>query len=291
VLHESTPGAYELHRPARITPATIATMWIQGLTGLLLATTAATLAYAFRTLTVSGAVAAVLVGTIVYSAGAIRWSVVLLVFFASASLLARWSRPIANGSDTIEAKSDCRDAAQVLANGGVPAFYCLLWIVRGSPFWSLAFTAAVAAATADTWATELGKRSDSRPVHIVTRQTVTTGTSGGVTMVGFLASIGGACLVAIAGTLTMRAGMSFLAVVPVAGFLGAGVDSLLGATLQEQRFCRSCHISTEQPVHIPCGSPTTVISGIQGLNNDWVNAAASLSGSVLALAAAVIGLA
>ncbi len=266
-------------------------MWIQGLIGLLLATTAATLAYLFRTLTPSGAVAAVLVGTIVYTAGAIRWSAVLLVFFASASLLARLHRPGANRNDTIEAKSECRDAVQVLANGGVPAVYCLLSLVDGSPLWPLAFAASVAAATADTWATELGKRSDSRPVHITTRQPVTRGTSGGVTMVGFAASAGGACLVATAGTLAMRAGMSFLAVVAVAGFLGAGVDSLLGATLQEQRFCPWCQTSTEQPVHIRCGSPTTVITGIRGLNNDWVNVAASLSGSVLALAAAVIGFA
>jgi len=266
-------------------------MWIQGLIGLLLATAVATLAYRCRTLTPSGAVAAVLVGTIVYTAGAIRWSAVLLVFFASASLLGRLHRPVANRSDTIEAKSGCRDAVQVLANGGVPAVYCLLSLVDGSPLWPLAFAASVAAATADTWTTELGKRSDSRPVHILTRQPVTRGTSGGVTMVGFAASAGGACVVATAATLAMGTGMSFLAVVAVAGFVGAGVDSLLGATLQEQRFCPWCQTSTEQPVHIRCGSPTTVITGMRGLNNDWVNAAASLSAGLLALAAAVIGFA
>jgi len=266
-------------------------MSLQVLTGLLLASTAATLAYAFRTLTPSGAVVAVLVGTLTFAAGAVQWSVVLLVFFVSASLLTRLPRSRASASGTVEATTDYRNASQVLANGGVLAVYCLLSLVHSLPLWPLAFAASVAAATADTWATELGKRSASRPVHIITHQPVTTGTSGGVTMRGFFASAGGACLVAGTATLAMRAGMPFLAVVAIAGFLGATVDSLLGATVQEQRFCASCQLSTEQPIHVLCGSSTTVMRGIRGFNNDWVNVAASLISGLLALSAAVMGLA
>lgn len=45
---------------------------------------------------------------------------------------------------------------------------------------------ALAAATADTWATEIGAFSPRNPRHILSFQEVTKGSSGGVTLLGTL---------------------------------------------------------------------------------------------------------
>ena len=96
--------------------------------------------------TADGLAAALVVGGGV--AAGFEWSGLLLLFafFLSGSLLTQWSGG-AGGR---------RDAGQVLANGGVAAAAA---IAGGWP----AFAGALAAATADTWATEIGAFSTVAP--------------------------------------------------------------------------------------------------------------------------------
>jgi uncharacterized membrane protein len=71
--------------------------------------------------------------------------------------------------------------------------------------------------------------------------------------------------------------------VAMAGFGGALVDSLLGASIQERRWCPTCSVETESALHSVCRSHTVHGSGIVGLDNDWVNLTAGLAGSGLGL--------
>ena len=69
--------------------------------------------------------------------------------------------------------------------------------------------------------------------------------------------------------------------VAVAGFIAALVDSLLGATIQVIYHCPVCEKETEhQPQHL-CGGETTYKRGLRWLNNDMVNAAASIAGGII----------
>ena len=67
----------------------------------------------------------------------------------------------------------------------------------------------------------------------------------------------------------------------VGGFIGSALDSLLGATLQDQRWCDTCEKATEQRVH-RCGSATRSVRGVSWIDNDVVNLSCAVTGGLLA---------
>jgi uncharacterized protein (TIGR00297 family) len=244
--------------------------------GAALATAVAGVANRARVLTASGALAAFVIGTIVFGGGGWRAACVLFAFFIPSTLLSLLGRSRKRALDEV-AKQGARDAWQVLANGGVAAI-CVLFALRGYACFAAAFAGAFAAASADTWGTELGTLSRGAPHSIVTLRPIRPGLSGGVTMLGTIATIAGAALVAaVAGALGIA---PFLAVL-AGGLAGAMVDSLLGASVQALRWCPVCASECETNPH-RCGSPTTFRRGLWWMQNDAVNLSATLCGALVA---------
>jgi uncharacterized protein (TIGR00297 family) len=246
------------------------------LLALSLSAAVATLAYRLRSLSRDGAVAATVVGGIVFARGGIRGAATLLAFFATSSALSklRDRRPHASGEVT-QAKGGRRDVWQVLANGGLAA----LSITRGVERGGGAFVGALATASADTWGTEIGLLARRTPRSIVTWRTVPPGTSGGVTLEGSLAQLAGAAVIGITWWLfggDRRSAWKAM----LAGSVGALVDSVLGATLQAVYWCQPCGAHTEQIVHA-CGQPAALVRGARWMTNDSVNALATLAGATL----------
>lgn len=251
-------------------------MFAEVCVGLVFAAAIAAAAHRLRALTLTGAIAAAAVGALIFVAGGIAWSVLLLAFFVTSSALSR----IPRGDDGLIAKGGRRDAAQVLANGGIPALVALAAILLPGHNWLVPYAGALAAATADTWATEVGRLSRTPPRHVTTGRRVRPGTSGGVTPLGVGASVAGASVLAGVAAL---AGLGSQAIwVALAGTFGSLLDSILGATLQEIRRCPVCLETTEQIYHVPCGTRTIVIGGVRGLNNDGVNALTAISSALMA---------
>jgi len=188
-----------------------------------------------RWLTGRGVVAALAVG--IATAWGMGWRGVLLLlaFFVSGSLLTH------GGGQRTE--------RQVLANGGVAALAAL----AGS--WP-AFAGSLAAATADTWATEIGRYSRTSPRLITNGRPVPAGTDGGITLLGTAAGIAGAGFVAL---LTLLWQSPAAIAVACAGIVGMLLDSVLGATVQ---------------------------GAFRWLDNDAVNLATTCSGAIIALALA-----
>ena len=227
-----------------------------------------------------GALAAFAVGTIVFGAGGLPAALVLLAFFVPSSLLTRVGRARKRRA-LPDADHTARTASQVLANGGVAALCALGALVWRAPF-EAAFAGAVAAASADTWATEIGTLSRRKPVSIVTLRPVQTGMSGGVSTLGLAASAAGALCVAIVAWLVR---VTSWPAVAAGGIAGSLFDSLAGATLQSRRWCAACAVECETNVH-RCGAQTAPRGGVAWLQNDAVNFFATLCGALVAAAIA-----
>lgn len=229
----------------------------------------------------SGAVAAILVGTAIAVGTSWPGLVVLGVFFVLSSLLSR-----IRVRDEVAEKGSRRDAGQVLANGGVAALGALLGIAGNEHLAFGIVAAALAAATADTWATEIGSTSKARPRMLISRRWVERGESGGVTSRGLLATLIGAALVglvaALAGGVRLSGadGFAIGVVALVGGVAGSLIDSLAGELIQERRYCPLCELPTEARVH-HCGIATVRSGGVAGVNNDVVNLLCTVTGATI----------
>jgi uncharacterized protein (TIGR00297 family) len=244
--------------------------------GAALAAAVALAAYRARALSLDGAIAAFVVGTIVVDAGGWTSAAVLLAFFVPSSLLTRMGRERKLSLRGTQEPAP-RNAWQVLANGGVATFCAIAALSASVPF-SAAFAGAFAAASADTWGTEIGTLARRRPVSILTFRPMEPGLSGGVSLLGTIATIAGALCVAIVASLLRVAPLWPIA---IAGIAGALLDSLLGASLQARHWCSTCSCECETPQHY-CGTPTTLRRGVRWIQNDAVNLMATLCGAIVA---------
>jgi len=194
----------------------------------------ALLARRLEALSSSGAWAAAITGAVLVAGGGWAWLGLVGIFFATSSFLTRWG-PRAPGA--VPLSSSLSDLAgrrwdQVAANGGVAACAAAIHGLTGSPMAFGAAAGAIAAATADTWATELGRWSRAPPRLITTWRSVPHGTSGAITPCGTAAAAAGALLIGWSATALMPGTAGHPVMVLAAGFSGAMVDSLLGATIE-----------------------------------------------------------
>ena len=265
---------------------------LQLLIGLILSSLIGLLAYRRGSLSKSGVLGAVLVGTAIFGFGGLAWGLILIVFFVTSSLLSHYKEASKEGLAEKFDKGHQRDLGQALANGGAGALIAVVSVVVPTSFWWAAFLGAMATVTADTWATELGVLNTTSPRLITTGKTVEVGTSGGVSLRGMVAALSGAVVIGAAASLFLLAQRLLLGstsdvslrmtitVAALGGVAGSLFDSLLGATVQAIYFCPTCQKETERKLHT-CGTPTTIKRGWRWLNNDWVNFISSLFGAAI----------
>ncbi len=251
------------------------------LLSLILALIIAGLAYKAKALSASGMLAAALVGSATLAGGGWLAALLLMVFFISSSALSRVGGRRKRTVVATFAKGKRRDYGQVLANGGLTAFCAIMYGLSGEGLWLACIIGALAAANADTWATELGVLSDCQPRLITSRELVEVGTSGGVTAIGTLASAAGAGMIGLIAALFSGEWSMTLSAL-VGGTFGALLDSLLGATIQAMYWCPLCRRATEHYPRHTCGAETSRIRGLPWMNNDVVNFFATAIGSLLA---------
>lgn len=260
------------------------------LLALMLSSGIAGLAYRRRSLTRGGAAGAIVTGTTIFGLGGWPWGLAMIYFFVSSTLLSHFrERDKKRVADDKFSKGSQRDIAQTAANGGLASLLALLYGLTRSETTRktlrAAFTGALATATADTWATELGTLSSHQPRLITTGKPVPPGTSGGITLPGTTASALGALTLGCAFWATQglrKKQASLLLIALLSGTAGSFFDSLLGATLQAMYYCPACEKETEQQVH-NCGTPTKTLRGIPWFNNDVVNFLATAFGSAVAV--------
>ena len=281
----------------------------------------ALIGYKKKSLDLSGAVSASLVGVLTIFSG-VRYGLTLAFFFFSGSAVTKVQSEVKKQVDEhFKEGGGLRDFVQVMANGLVPTMLAAasLYSLGGLSFianttgagafaeaiissggsnssmnnattrvastLAVAFLSYFSCCGGDTFASELGVLSKSKPRLITTfcRKEVEPGTNGGVSLLGVVASIFGG-LVAASGwalgayiTSGVRTEILYALIIGAfGGFFGSFVDSVLGATVQYSGYCRERKKVVSKP-----GPTVTKISGLEILSNSGVNV---LSASFIAVA-------
>ena len=254
--------------------------------GMALGALVAYLSYRIKFLTPSGAMTTFLLASVIFGFGGVKWTVPILTFFVLSSILSKLGKPIKQQFNLVFEKGSQRDHAQVLANGGIAGLLMIIYVLYPRPEIYFYYLGALAAAMADTWATEIGVMVGQKPRLITSLKEVPAGTSGGITVAGFTGAFLGASFLAFSGIwflpenyLLHHVPIILFAVI-LGGLLGCTIDSYLGATLQVQYQCGVCGKITEKRSHCQT-NPTTAVAGIAWVNNDLVNFVNTLFGSLV----------
>jgi uncharacterized protein (TIGR00297 family) len=251
---------------------------VRGLIAVGAAAAVSASAWRLRALTARGAVAGTVVGGTVFGFAGLGPALVLVLFFVSSSALSA----LPGGG----ARSQ-RGARQVLANGSAAALAACFHSLHA--FADLALLGAVAAATADTWATEVGVRLGRRPRSILTLRRQPPGTSGAVSLPGTLGAAAGALAVAgVGGWLVPGLNGGAVVAVALGGLAGSLADSLAGASVQAVYRCPACGVGPEVARHAGCPERALRVSGLPGVDNDAVNLIANATGAAVSVLAPLL---
>ena len=280
VLLSHDPLYSALHFRHAIIATLMVNLWVGLLLGLLLSAIIGYAGYRRSVLARSGWLGAIITGTIVFGFGGFEAALLLIAFFVSSSLLTRYQAASKLEVAETFSKGGQRDFGQAMTNGGIATVTAIIFGLTTNPMAFAAFTGALAAANADTWATELGVLAKRAPRLITTGREVRRGTSGGVTLEGTLAAVAGAAVIGLLAAL-IRADGVLLPVAVVAGTIGSLFDSVLGATVQGIYYSAARGKESERVVD-PDGTSNQLMRGRRWINNDVVNFASTLIGALIA---------
>jgi uncharacterized protein (TIGR00297 family) len=235
----------------------------------------------------SGAIGAMIVGTLTMGFGGWIWGILLGVFFVSSSALSHFKEDEKKAASEKFDKGSKRDIMQAFANGGLGSIIAVCSAIWPSETWFWLFIGVMATVTADTWATELGTLSKRPPRLITTGRVVEVGISGGVSPLGTAVSfLGGALIGLVAGLFTgLGSAWLYVFAAGLGGLAGSLFDSLLGATVQRIYWDDLKQKETEK--RFKYGREMKPLRGWGWMNNDLVNLLASVIGG---LVVAVVGL-
>jgi uncharacterized protein (TIGR00297 family) len=195
-------------------------------------------AFLLKWLSLDGARAASVFGIIALGIGG--WFIALsaLLFFVSSSLLSSDFLKVSEekkGAFSSGREKNRRTGSQVWSNGFFLALFSILWFLTKENLFLLAAFSAVATATADTWATEVGSKTNGNTYLITNFSKVEPGSDGGVSFKGTFASILGSFLIAITCKIATGDPWSMFYIIFISGFSGSLADSYLGAILQHHK--------------------------------------------------------
>jgi uncharacterized protein (TIGR00297 family) len=247
----------------------------------ILALSIGVLSFTLKLLSPSGSLATIALAFLIFALGGWQWTVPIFAFFFLSSFLSKVGKQRKKAFAETFQKTDTRDAFQVLANGGMAAILILLDAVIPNPIWYPVYLSAIAAATADTWATEIGVLSHRQPLHILSWKRIGHGSSGAISFVGSLAGLAGAITITFIGAFFIQLTIVEICIIIICGTAGNLIDSILGASVQACFRCNVCGMLSEKTEH--CSVPALHESGLRFVRNDAVNFLSALCASLLAI--------
>lgn len=236
------------------------------------------LSYYKRALDFSGSFMSFLIGTAVVLANGLEFLAVLLTFFISSTILTKWkSSSKKQLEEDLYEKTGTRDWQQVFANGAMGMVAAILYWLHPTEAFAFAYYASFAAANADTWASEIGVLSKKPPISIIHFRRMERGISGGVSLLGLVASAMGAYLIGLLYGLFTSDWVGTI-LLTLIGFAASLLDSVLGAIFQPAYFNREKGKLTEKAVD--ADRLNEKVKGISWFDNDVVNFICTITASV-----------
>lgn len=209
---------------------------LEFLTTLLICAGFAFVAYGMRVLDVAGSILAfALALVIVTSEGGIRWLILLIGFVAFGFIVTKmfWARKTAMG--VAEGKKGVRGWRNVAANGLVPGIMALLTFFVPREEVLLGFVTAIAVASSDTFASELGVLSHRTYLITAPWKRVPPGMNGGVSNWGHFVALIGAAVPSLVAVPLVGLAWDQVWIPILGGWIGCQVDSVIGALFEEER--------------------------------------------------------
>lgn len=235
----------------------------------------------FGWLTTSGALTMVVLGTAIFALSP-EMTFYLALFFASSYGIQALKKQL--HTELASDKNGPRDAWQVLANCGPLLLFLLIELWTKDSRLALCQITAIAAATADTWSSEIGVLSKRPPRLLFSRKPATAGLSGAVSLLGTLAGIVGSGFIACSWGLfrwlfTPSFPLHLGLLVLLLGFAGTLLDSLLGALFQVKYRTATGELTDQART----GQQTnSYAKGLPHFTNDGVNFVTGVLAGVLA---------
>jgi uncharacterized protein (TIGR00297 family) len=202
------------------------------LTGVGLSVLVVAVVFMLGFLSLDALLPATIVGVVAYGLGDFSIIAVLGVFFISASLLTLLNDHRSTKGGLFQSR---RNGKQAWSNAWWFTLFTLLAYLTGSKEFTIAAIAAIATATSDTWATEVGLfPRNHKTVTITTFKDVEPGTDGGISFYGTISALLGSSLIgAVYMMFSYEDRLLIFIIIAISGFIGCLIDSLLGATLQK----------------------------------------------------------
>lgn len=220
------------------------------------------IAYKIKVLSLSGFLGAAIMGTFLIMLKNFYYIIIFIIFFVSCSIISK----IFKRENFYNIKGSERDLIQVYSNGGAALLICIYDFFLPSEFNILLFSSSIAAAMADTWGTEFGKISKTKPRSIISMKSINHGESGGITFIGTFASLLGSCIIGFSTYLLFGISTKQVIIIIMSGFIAALIDSILGATLQGRFKLLKTNVIIEKNK-----KDSIHISGLKWMTNDIVN--------------------
>jgi uncharacterized protein (TIGR00297 family) len=189
-------------------------------------------AFFTRTVSLSGAIGGVVVGTIVWASVGFSGWLVLAAFFAMGSAATKLGYAKKAALGIAEKGEGRRGASNALAKGGVGVAAAALFALTDEPALLVAYVGAFATAVSDTIGSELGQLYGRTPVLVTTLRRVPVGTEGAVSLEGTALGALASLVVALVGYLGGLHGAAGIAWVVIGAFVGTTFESVLGATVE-----------------------------------------------------------
>lgn len=226
-----------------------------------------------KKLTVPGTILAWMIGFIIayygsyFAFGAVSLTILLIIF-----------------TDKLKKtkEDETRTIYQIISNLLTAALCIVLYSITNREIFYLMYYAVLAASLADTLSSNVGSLSKKVPVNIFTLEKLVPGSSGGVSLLGFVSALGGGIILAITYaidrlSLTKALGnwiLSPLCFIVLMGFLGSIIDTVLGTLFQAQYQCLKCKKTIETKEH--CNKEAKLIKGYAFMDNNLVNFLSSI---------------